>query len=625
MFESGVAAAVGSLSRVAVVASTGRVSPERATDPTSPNGVTAPACWTGTSADSGPDLPVDPDPGALAIASAGYSGRGSGSGSRVGRSPDVEVEASLQAHLRDLLTAPPGAVTAAAVQDLLASNLTTLDDTASVDLIAATHRLVSWATACHLTAIAHLSRRWTRQALPGSHRGGLDAETAADLAHRAVVTETALACGMSEYAAEARAQAATELTTRLPATHQALRNGTLDWPRVQAITGATAHLDDATARAVEAAVLPAAPAQNVPALRRALAAAVLTTDPTAAAERHELLRSQRRVACTPLPDGMGELWAYLPAPDLITVRTCLDQLSSASSGDPRTRDQRRADAFVEVFAKAADRATPVNGDPAGDAPADAGPSRGGLADADDVSAGAGPSRGGPSGAGPSRGGPTDSDSSHPRPAGRPVRRAEIVVTIPLSALTHPERSGLADLSGYGPVPAAAVADLLVTGTWRCAAVDDRHHTLLGLGATTFTPTYRPSRPAQRHLALRDRTCTFPGCHQPARRCDLDHSTPHPQGPTCECNLITLCRHHHRLKHHGGFRVRAATPGDASSDTPAGTLLWATPAGRHYPRPPNPLVPVAPATGTAADGRPDSATGGPDTAAGRPDVHEPPPF
>ena len=48
--------------------------------------------------------------------------------------------------------------------------------------------------------------------------------------------------------------------------------------------------------------------------------------------------------------------------------------------------------------------------------------------------------------------------------------------------------------------------------------------------------------------------------------------PHPDGPTCACNLACLCRHHHRLKTLGLWTV--INHGD-------GHLTWRSPHGRTY--------------------------------------------
>jgi hypothetical protein len=59
--------------------------------------------------------------------------------------------------------------------------------------------------------------------------------------------------------------------------------------------------------------------------------------------------------------------------------------------------------------------------------------------------------------------------------------------------------------------------------------------------------------ALRHvIEIRDQHCQHPsGCDEPARRCDIDHITPHPDGITCLCNGQLLCTHHNRV-------VKAAT-------------------------------------------------------------------
>jgi hypothetical protein len=85
--------------------------------------------------------------------------------------------------------------------------------------------------------------------------------------------------------------------------------------------------------------------------------------------------------------------------------------------------------------------------------------------------------------------------------------------------------------------------------------------------------YQPSRKLRHLIAARTATCTAPGCRQPAARCDLDHTTPYDQGGrTCECDLAPLCRHHHRGKQSGGWRLDQPAPG---------VMQWTTPAGRRY--------------------------------------------
>ncbi|MGN6780725.1 MAG: HNH endonuclease signature motif containing protein, partial [Marmoricola sp.] len=99
---------------------------------------------------------------------------------------------------------------------------------------------------------------------------------------------------------------------------------------------------------------------------------------------------------------------------------------------------------------------------------------------------------------------------------------------------------------------------------------------------------------KRHLAERDRHCLFPFCDRPARACDCDHVVPHGErGPTCSCNTIPLCRHHHRLKTHAGYTLSLVEPGVAWWTTPwghqftvtrDGTVPVTTSAHRAPPRP-----------------------------------------
>jgi hypothetical protein len=75
--------------------------------------------------------------------------------------------------------------------------------------------------------------------------------------------------------------------------------------------------------------------------------------------------------------------------------------------------------------------------------------------------------------------------------------------------------------------------------------------------------------------LRDRTCVFPWCTRPARRCDHDHSVAHSVGgATCSCNIAPLCRHHHRMKTHTAWSYTTVEPG---------VYLWRSPHGYAFLR------------------------------------------
>ena len=88
-----------------------------------------------------------------------------------------------------------------------------------------------------------------------------------------------------------------------------------------------------------------------------------------------------------------------------------------------------------------------------------------------------------------------------------------------------------------------------------------------------TAAYRPS-PGLRHLVeIRHATCTYPGCRQPATRCDADHTVAyHRGGRTCLCNLAPLCRRHHDAKQAPGWRLTQDRPG---------VMTWRLPSGRTY--------------------------------------------
>ncbi|GAA3651497.1 hypothetical protein GCM10022237_09160 [Nocardioides ginsengisoli] len=96
------------------------------------------------------------------------------------------------------------------------------------------------------------------------------------------------------------------------------------------------------------------------------------------------------------------------------------------------------------------------------------------------------------------------------------------------------------LGGVGTVVVRPVIDLAEHIPVTSYEIPDRHRT---------------------QVELRDHACRFPHCGRKARRCDLDHARPHGRGgPTCPCNLVPLCRRHHRAKTHSEWRYEVTMPG-----------------------------------------------------------------
>ncbi|MFC7363415.1 HNH endonuclease signature motif containing protein [Nocardioides astragali] len=110
--------------------------------------------------------------------------------------------------------------------------------------------------------------------------------------------------------------------------------------------------------------------------------------------------------------------------------------------------------------------------------------------------------------------------------------------------------------------------------------------VIDLNAHLEAPGYEVPDRIREQVILRDRSCVFPFCTRPARRCDVDHvieyghdadteGRPQP-GPTVTPNLAALCRFHHRLKTHTAWHYDVIGPGE---------FVWTSPHGHRYRRDP----------------------------------------
>ncbi|MBX6382960.1 MAG: HNH endonuclease [Microbispora sp.] len=89
---------------------------------------------------------------------------------------------------------------------------------------------------------------------------------------------------------------------------------------------------------------------------------------------------------------------------------------------------------------------------------------------------------------------------------------------------------------------------------------------------------------RRYVQIRGRVCSWPGCRTPATRTDQDHILPWAERGLTEAeNLHLACRHDHRARHHGGWRVSTAGPH---------LVIWTSPLGHRYPSPlPKIIIPA----------------------------------
>jgi len=131
-----------------------------------------------------------------------------------------------------------------------------------------------------------------------------------------------------------------------------------------------------------------------------------------------------------------------------------------------------------------------------------------------------------------------------------------------------------EVPGVGVIPGDAVAAI-------CSRFDTRIRRVLldtgtGVVRETGSTACRPPDRLGTFVRLRDGCCRFPGCNRAARRCELDHVIPWPLGETRPDNLVSLCKHHHRVKHETSWRLTMTTDGVCTWTDPFGSRFVTRP-------------------------------------------------
>ncbi|MCT1998679.1 HNH endonuclease [Brachybacterium muris] len=142
-------------------------------------------------------------------------------------------------------------------------------------------------------------------------------------------------------------------------------------------------------------------------------------------------------------------------------------------------------------------------------------------------------------------------------------------SVPAGTPPHPTTSPpLCHVVGHdAPLEPATAERLACTGKIALQITSDTGE-ILHLGRSR-----RLASPAQRRaLRLRDRTCSFPGCHQ-SRHLDAHHVTPWSEGGTTDIDgLALLCRRHHVIVHEGGHHLVPMKDQPAAPHLPRHTVI-----------------------------------------------------
>jgi hypothetical protein len=323
---------------------------------------------------------------------------------------------------------------------------------------------------------------------------------------------------------------------QLPAVADALELGRADAGKARVLTEELLAIPDDLRHTVGDRVLPQVERLTPAQIRNRIRRAALDADPESAHRCHERARADRRVELHPVRDGMAWLHAYLAADQAVAVHTVLTAIGDAQgSDDPRPMDARRADALVDLATRWLDAGMTPDGAPL----------------------------------------PT-----------RQRRRPHLNVTATATTLLGLD-DAVCELAGYGPIPATMARRIAAGATWAPVLLDAESGRMLARGHRT----YRPSAEQTHWITDRDTTCTFPGCRVPATRCDIDHNTPFDPSLPAEDQTVThgmdpKCRHHHRMKTHGGWTTRR--------DPTTGTTHWTTPTGHMFPSvPDDPMLDARP--------------------------------
>jgi hypothetical protein len=242
-----------------------------------------------------------------------------------------------------------------------------LDENAAVALAVAARRQASWVQAAELAAVARIAVC----AAAADPKIGLAADGRPVRVCQDAISQVSLALTLSDYSASSWTDLAVTLQWRLAATGRALAAGRIDLPRARLIAEATAVLGEDTARAVEAAILPAAGGLVTGELRARLRRAVITADPEGAEQRRQRAERLAKISLYGDDDGTATLTgSKLPAVEAAAAMARITAIARAmkTAGQPGGLDLHRAKVLLGLLLGTLPYIPPADGAPPGQPP-----------------------------------------------------------------------------------------------------------------------------------------------------------------------------------------------------------------------------------------------------------------
>jgi hypothetical protein len=355
----------------------------------------------------------------------------------------------------------------------------------------------------------------------------------AELPLRSLAAELGAAARMSDRTVQRQMSDAAMLSEKFPATFEAWEDGRISSGHVHKIMEHGLPLTEPDTRALfEAQALTRAEETTPGRLGSSLARLSESLQPRTLTERHQEARASRGACVRDIGEGMAEFSTIQPAVLAHAMHDRITQqakaIKKADPTDTRTVDQIRADLVADML----------------------------LTTSPSAETGVGMSDGF---------------------GGLGAIQAIVNITVPALALAGVTDEP-AELVGRCPIDPATARQLAghTTG-WDRVLADPI------TGCVLAVDRYTPSADMKRFLRARDQHCRFPGCRQPAHRCDRDHTLDYALGgETSTCNLACLCKRHHTLKGETAWKVRQLG---------GGILEWTSPGGHVYIDKPPPAIVV----------------------------------